>query len=130
MLLGWDQSRPPDPPYCTTIDVTSVNSVTIRIQESTEGAITTKFKSTYISIIHKINFETFAFVILNYWFQYYTRFIPWKTYSTNPHLYYILYFYFFVWVHLKWDKVSLFSLYIYIYINTNKVILIIDINDK
>lgn len=47
MLLGWDQARPPDPPYCTTIDVTSVNSVTIRIQESTEGAITTKFKSTY-----------------------------------------------------------------------------------
>lgn len=51
MLLGWDQSRPPDPPYCTTIDVTSVNSVTIRIQESTEGAITTKFKSMYIFLL-------------------------------------------------------------------------------
>ncbi|KAG4075868.1 hypothetical protein HA402_003694 [Bradysia odoriphaga] len=44
MLLGWDQVKPPDPPHCTTIDVTSNNSVTIRIQESTEGAITTKFK--------------------------------------------------------------------------------------
>lgn len=45
MLLGWDQARPPDPPYLITIDVTTLNCVSVRIQENTEGPITTKFKS-------------------------------------------------------------------------------------
>lgn len=45
MLLGWDQARPPDPPHSIVLDVTSCNSVTLRIQESTEGPIATKCKS-------------------------------------------------------------------------------------
>lgn len=44
MLLGWDQTKPPDPPYLIGIDVTSINSVLLRIQESCDGPIATKFK--------------------------------------------------------------------------------------
>lgn len=44
MLLGWDQTKPPDPPYLIAVDVTGVNSVILRIQESCDGPIATKFK--------------------------------------------------------------------------------------
>lgn len=44
MLLGWDQTKPPDPPNFIGVDVTSTNSVILRIQESSEGPIATKFK--------------------------------------------------------------------------------------
>lgn len=48
MILGWDQARPPDPPNCVAVDVTTMNSVTVRIQESVDGPISTKYKSKYI----------------------------------------------------------------------------------
>lgn len=44
MMLGWDQIKPPDPPYLISVDVTGVNSIMIRIQESCDGPIVTKFK--------------------------------------------------------------------------------------
>lgn len=44
MLLGWDQTKPPDPPNYVAIDVTSTNSANLRIQESGDGPIATKFK--------------------------------------------------------------------------------------
>lgn len=44
MLLGWDQTRPPDPPQAIQLDVTSCTVVTLRIQESVEGPIATKCK--------------------------------------------------------------------------------------
>lgn len=44
MLLGWDQTKPPDPPYLIAIDVTGVNAVMVRVQESCDGPIATKFK--------------------------------------------------------------------------------------
>lgn len=50
MLLGWDQTKPPDPPYLIGIDVIGVNSVAVRIQESCDGPIATKFKGTGCSI--------------------------------------------------------------------------------
>lgn len=55
MLLGYDQTKPPDPPYFVGIDVTSTNSANLRIQESGEGPISTKFKgkpSTTIANAH------------------------------------------------------------------------------
>lgn len=48
MLLGWDQTKPPDPPNFVSIDVTSTNSVNLRIQESSDGAISTKFKGNIV----------------------------------------------------------------------------------
>ena len=50
MLLGWDQARPPDPPYSVTCDVTGVNAVTVRVQEPNDGPIATKFKSNIFFI--------------------------------------------------------------------------------
>lgn len=47
MLLGWDQTKPPDPPNFIAIDVTSTNSANLRIQESGDGPIATKFKGEY-----------------------------------------------------------------------------------
>lgn len=47
MLLGWEQAKPPDPPNFIGIDVTSPTSATIRIQESGDGPIATKFKGKY-----------------------------------------------------------------------------------
>lgn len=47
MLLGWEQTKPPDPPYFIGIDVTSSNSANLRIQESGDGPIATKFKGIY-----------------------------------------------------------------------------------
>lgn len=46
MILGWDLTKPPDPPKAVGVDVTSTNSVNVRIQESPDGALTTKFKGT------------------------------------------------------------------------------------
>lgn len=47
MLLGWDQTRPPDSPHFICVDVTSSNSVAVGVQESSDGPIATKFKSEY-----------------------------------------------------------------------------------
>ncbi|XP_055322318.1 uncharacterized protein LOC129578170 isoform X3 [Sitodiplosis mosellana] len=49
MLLGWDQTKPPDPPNFIGIDVTSTNSANLRIQESGDGPIATKFKVQWSS---------------------------------------------------------------------------------
>lgn len=55
MLLGWDQTKPPDPPNFVGIDVTSSNSANLRIQESGEGPISTKFKG---EITFRCRFDT------------------------------------------------------------------------
>lgn len=47
MMLGWIQTATPHPPFCAIVDVASTNSITIRIQEASEGAITTKFKGKF-----------------------------------------------------------------------------------
>lgn len=47
MLLGWDQTKPPDPPYLVAVDVTTANSINLRIQESCDGPIATKFKGKF-----------------------------------------------------------------------------------
>lgn len=44
MLLGYDQTQPPEPPNSVQVNCTSTNSVNLRIQESGEGPISTKFK--------------------------------------------------------------------------------------
>ncbi|XP_053946431.1 uncharacterized protein LOC128855501 isoform X2 [Anastrepha ludens] len=44
LLLGWDQTRPPDAPASMTVDVTGENSIALQILEPFEGAIGTKFK--------------------------------------------------------------------------------------
>lgn len=48
MILGWEQTKPPDPPNFIGIDVTSTNSSNLRIQESSDGPIATKFKGNTI----------------------------------------------------------------------------------
>lgn len=45
ILRGWVQSTTPNPPNCVVVEVTSSTSVTVKVQESATGAITTKFKS-------------------------------------------------------------------------------------
>lgn len=50
MLLGWDQIKPPEQPSFVAIDVTSTHSANLRIQESGEGPISTKFKGKKSSI--------------------------------------------------------------------------------
>lgn len=49
MLLGWDQTRPPDPPQAIQLDVTSSTVVTLRILESVEGPIATKCKGEFVT---------------------------------------------------------------------------------
>ncbi|CAD6992617.1 unnamed protein product [Ceratitis capitata] len=44
LLLGWDQTRPPDAPASLTVDVTGENSIALQILEPFEGALGTKFK--------------------------------------------------------------------------------------
>lgn len=44
MILGWDLTKPPDPPKIVGVDVTSTNSVHVRTHESPEGSLTTKYK--------------------------------------------------------------------------------------
>ncbi|XP_067616983.1 ankyrin repeat and fibronectin type-III domain-containing protein 1 isoform X2 [Eurosta solidaginis] len=44
LLLGWDQTRPPDAPAAVTVDVTGENSIALQIIEPFDGAIGTKFK--------------------------------------------------------------------------------------
>lgn len=44
MLLGYDQTKPPESPNFVAIDVTNTNSANLRIQESGEGPISTKYK--------------------------------------------------------------------------------------
>lgn len=44
MILGWDQTKPPDLLNRIDIDVTGCGSVSLRLYEPLEGAISTKFK--------------------------------------------------------------------------------------
>nr|XP_036214471.1 uncharacterized protein LOC106616046 isoform X4 [Bactrocera oleae] len=44
LLLGWDQTRPPDAPASVAVDVTGDNAIALQILEPFEGAIATKFK--------------------------------------------------------------------------------------
>ncbi|XP_058840187.1 ankyrin repeat and fibronectin type-III domain-containing protein 1-like [Topomyia yanbarensis] len=49
MILGWDQTKPPDLPNRIEIDVTGCFSVSLRLYEPLEGAISTKFKVQWSS---------------------------------------------------------------------------------
>ncbi|XP_053698449.1 uncharacterized protein LOC128745401 isoform X2 [Sabethes cyaneus] len=49
MILGWDQTKPPDLPNRIEIDVTGCSSVSLRLYEPLEGAISTKFKVQWSS---------------------------------------------------------------------------------
>ncbi|XP_050067957.1 uncharacterized protein LOC126556625 [Anopheles maculipalpis] len=49
MILGWDQTKPPDVPNRIDIDVTGCSAVSLRLYEPLEGAITTKFKVQWSS---------------------------------------------------------------------------------
>uniref|UniRef100_A0A182MSW6 Ras-associating domain-containing protein n=1 Tax=Anopheles culicifacies TaxID=139723 RepID=A0A182MSW6_9DIPT len=49
MILGWEQTKPPDVPNRIDIDVTGCNAVSLRLYEPLEGAITTKFKVQWSS---------------------------------------------------------------------------------
>lgn len=53
MILGWEQSRPPDPPFSFTIDVIGTSSVMIKILEPTDDSICTKFKGKLTQLIIK-----------------------------------------------------------------------------
>ncbi|KAF5284381.1 hypothetical protein FQA39_LY17056 [Lamprigera yunnana] len=46
MVLGFTQSRPPDPPSLVAVDITSSTSITLRLQDpvATDSAINTKYK--------------------------------------------------------------------------------------
>lgn len=45
ILRGWVRSTAPNAPSYVIVEVTSSNSVAVRVQESSTGAITTKFRS-------------------------------------------------------------------------------------
>ncbi|XP_058055706.1 uncharacterized protein LOC131207115 [Anopheles bellator] len=49
MILGWEQTKPPDVPNRIDIDVTGCSAVSLRMYEPLEGAITTKFKVQWSS---------------------------------------------------------------------------------
>ncbi|XP_040160855.1 uncharacterized protein LOC120898713 isoform X2 [Anopheles arabiensis] len=49
MILGWEQTKPPDVPNRIDIDVTGCSAVSLRLYEPLEGAITTKFKVQWSS---------------------------------------------------------------------------------
>ncbi|XP_055525349.1 uncharacterized protein LOC129718521 isoform X4 [Wyeomyia smithii] len=49
MILGWDQTKPPDLPNRIEIDVTGCSSVSLSLYEPLEGAISTKFKVQWSS---------------------------------------------------------------------------------
>ncbi|XP_055618700.1 uncharacterized protein LOC129763542 isoform X2 [Toxorhynchites rutilus septentrionalis] len=49
MILGWDQTKPPDLPSRIDIDVTGCTSVSLRLYEPLEGAISAKFKVQWSS---------------------------------------------------------------------------------
>lgn len=46
LVLGFAQARPPDPPSLVAVDVTSSNTISVRLQESNSSdyPLTTKFK--------------------------------------------------------------------------------------
>ncbi|XP_065084445.1 uncharacterized protein wake isoform X2 [Ochlerotatus camptorhynchus] len=49
MILGWDQTKPPDLPNRIDIDVAGCTSVSLRLYEPLEGAISSKFKVQWSS---------------------------------------------------------------------------------
>lgn len=46
MLLGWDQTKPPEAPVSVFVDVIDATSVSVKVHETTEGPLGTKFKGT------------------------------------------------------------------------------------
>lgn len=54
ILRGWIQASAPYSPSSVIVDVTSSNSVAIKVNESLSGAITTKFKSMYNTAIKTV----------------------------------------------------------------------------
>lgn len=44
MLLGWDQTKPPEAPVSVFVDVIDATTVSVKVHETTEGPMGTKFK--------------------------------------------------------------------------------------
>lgn len=44
MLLGWDQTKPPEAPVSVFVDVIDATTVSVKVHETTEGPLGTKFK--------------------------------------------------------------------------------------
>lgn len=44
MLLGWDQTKPPEAPVSVFVDVLDATTVSVKVHETTEGPLGTKFK--------------------------------------------------------------------------------------
>lgn len=48
MLLGWDQTKPPEAPVSVFVDVIDATTVSVKVHETTEGPLGTKFKGKWI----------------------------------------------------------------------------------
>lgn len=44
MMLGWDQTKPPEAPVSVFVDVVDASTVSVKVHETTEGPMGTKFK--------------------------------------------------------------------------------------
>lgn len=44
MLLGWDQTKPPEAPVSVFVDVIDATTVSVKVHETTEGPLGTKFR--------------------------------------------------------------------------------------
>lgn len=44
MLLGWDQTKPPEAPVSVFVEVIDATTVSVKVHETTEGPMGTKFK--------------------------------------------------------------------------------------
>lgn len=44
MMLGWDQTKPPEAPVSVFVDVVDATTVSVKVHETTEGPMGTKFK--------------------------------------------------------------------------------------
>lgn len=47
MLLGWDQTKPPEAPVSVFVDVIDATTVSVKVHETTEGPLGTKFKGEW-----------------------------------------------------------------------------------
>lgn len=51
MLLGWDQTKPPEAPVSVFVDVIDATTVSVKVHETTEGPMGTKFKGNQLKSI-------------------------------------------------------------------------------
>lgn len=51
MLLGWDQTKPPEAPVSVFVEVIDATTVSVKVHETTEGPMGTKFKGNKLKSI-------------------------------------------------------------------------------